>query len=152
MTKKTEVKCDVGGIQARLYQVGDRAAKGVSDVLRDYGEIIAHQAVLNAPRDSGSLEAAIDVKAERDARNRIQVKIYIKRTVPHFEDEGKMVGDYAWEMERGLAPHGSGEYSAGPKTRAKGSQAGGRFLERAIERYRQEVYQKARRIIKRVTG
>lgn len=147
---ETRVKCDVGGIQAAIRQVGDRAVKGVSGVMRDYGEIIAHQARMNAPRDTGALEGAISVKMDRDANNRLVVRVYVSRIALH--ESGKNVADYAWEMERGLAPFGSGDYHAREGTLAKGSQAGGRFLERAVQEHRQALLQRARRIVKRVVG
>ncbi len=144
------VKCDVGGIQAAIRQVGDRAVKGVSGVMRDFGEIIAHQAEMNAPRDTGALEDAIQVKMDRDSNGRLVVKIYVSRTA--MNEGGYRVADYAYQMETGLAPFGTGEYQAGQGTVAKGPQAGGRYLERAVQQHRQELLQRVARIVRKAVG
>lgn len=135
------VVCSVSGIVARIEQVGERAVKGISTVLHDFGEIILHEAKLNAPRDTGDLESSLHAEA---MRNGINGRLWIKITI--FPD----VADYAWLMEEFLTPHGSGGYSARPGTRAKGPQAGGKYIERAVEKYRSALIRRANEVAKRV--
>lgn len=156
MSNKNPVNCDVRRLTARIEQVGERAVKGISDAMRRYAEVIMRDAIANAPRKTGTLESAIRVEFTRKNGNgRLGVTIYVDPTVPYSDPDpnhkptDKVVGDYANLIDRGLSPYGSGRYSAGVGTRAKGRRAGGRFLERAVNRHREALLRRARAIAKR---
>lgn len=157
MKANTQVKCDVRGIMARIEQVGERAVKGISDAMRYYAEVMIRDALANAPRDTGSLERALDVEYMRNGVNgRLWVKIRIDPSEPYIDPNpnhkpsSKTVGDYAYLMERYLQPHGSGSrWFARKGTTDKGPQAGGRFLERAVKNHKAALLQRAKEIAKR---
>lgn len=156
MSDGTRVKCDVQAITARIEQLGERAAKGVSDVMRDYAEIMLHEAIINAPHDTGSLEDALKIEYQRNGINgRLAIKIWVDPRTPYVDTDpnhaptSKTVGAYAWLMEKYLVPHGEGGWNAQDGTLAKGSQAGGRYLARAIRQHRAALLEKAQRIVKR---
>lgn len=150
------VNCDVRGIMVRIEQVGERAVKHVSDVMRDYGEVMLHDALANAPRDTGSLESALKIEYLRNGINgRLAVKVWIDPNTPYIDPNpnhkpsSKTVGAYAWLMEKYLLPHGDGGFNAQDGTLAKGPQAGGKYLERAVEKYRDALIERAHRIVQR---
>jgi hypothetical protein len=156
LARVTRVKCDVDGLVAKIQQVGTRAVKGISTVMRNYGELILHQAERNAPHDTGSLEKALDIHYTPTGINRrLVVTIFVKTDEPYIDPNSnhkvsqKTVGDYALLMERYLRPYGAGGYKARKGTRDKGAQAGGKFLQRAVKRYRMELIQRARQIARR---
>lgn len=156
MSNSPRVVCNVEGIIASIQQVGDRATKGISDVMRDYGELIVHQAKLNAPHDTGSLEGAIQAEYMRNGINRrLIVKIWVDPNTPYIDPNprhkrgNKTVGDYAMLMEQYLTPHGDGGWHAQEGTTGKGPQAGGKFLERAVDQYRDALLQRAENIVRR---
>lgn len=153
----TRVKCDVAGLTRRIEQVGTRAVRGISTAMRHFGELMYYEAkTLNAPKDTGSLEKAIDIAYERTGINRrLVVTIWIKTNEPYINPNSKRkqgkktVGDYAFLMEKYLRPHGAGGYKARAGTRNKGPQAGGKFIARAVKRYRMRLIRKAREIARR---
>lgn len=156
MSNKSPVKCNVRELTARIEQVGERTVKGISDAIRYYAEIMIRDAVGNAPRKTGTLESAIRIEyARKNGNGRLGVKIFVDPTVPYFDPNpnhkptDKVVGDYALLMERGLAPYGSGRYEADKGTLAKGSQAGGKYLARAIRDHREALVRRAKNIAKR---
>lgn len=157
MKSSGTVKCDVRGIVARIEQVGERAVKGISDAMRYYAEVMLRDAIANAPRDTGSLERALDVEYMRNGVNgRLWVKIRIDPDEPYVDPNpnhkpsDKTVGDYAYLMERYLRPHGrGGKWDAREGTRAKGPQAGGRFLARAVQAHKAALLARAKNIAKR---
>lgn len=159
MSKQTKVQCDVRGIQARIQQIGDRAVKHVSDAMRDYAEVMLRDAIANAPHDTGSIERALEIDYQRNGPNgRLAIKIWINPSEPYIDPNpnhnvsGKVVGDYAWLMESFLRPHGSGGWNARAGTKAKGSRAGGKFLERAVKEHRAALIQRAKNIIRRAAS
>ena len=154
----TRVKCDVDGLVARIQQVGDRAVKGISTQMHTYGELIWDQAKRNAPKDTGSLEMAIQKLPDRTGINRrLVVTIFVDSSTPYIgkgsghKQSTKTVGDYALLMEKYLRPYGAGGYSAREGTKSKGAQAGGRFFERALKKYLPDLIRKARQIARRAT-
>lgn len=153
-TGRTRVKCDVRKLVAEINQVGERAVKRVSTEMRKYGELMLNEAIANAPYDTGSLQEALDIKYERKGINtRLVVTLFVKLDAPYETHSGvessKEVGDYAMLMERGLAPHGSGRFQAREGTTNKGPQAGGKYFARAVQKYKSELIERARLIVKR---
>lgn len=157
--KTTRVKCDVRGIQAYIEQVGNRAVKGISDAMHYYAEVMLRDAVANAPHDTGSLENALEIEYSYGGTNgRLQVTVRVNPDMPYIDPNpehkasDKTVGDYAELMERYLRPHGrGGKWDAREGTRAKGPQAGGRFLARAVRDHKEALMNRARNIVKRAT-
>lgn len=158
----TRVKCDVAGLTRKIEQVGTRAVRGISTAMRHFGEIMLDEAIHNAPLDTGSLaggrEKALKINYGLTGVNRrLVVTIWIDPTTPYIDPNpnhkptNKTVGDYAGLMEKYLRPHGSGGYKARKGTRNKGAQAGGKFLQRAVKRYRMRLIQRAREIVRRAT-
>lgn len=162
-SNQTRVRCDVVGITARIEQVGKRAVKGISDAMRYYAEVMLRDAISNAPRDTGSLERALEIDYDYTGKNgRLAVTIRVDPSAPYIDPNpnhkpsNKTVGDYAELMERYLRPHGraaAGEkgYDARAGTVAKGSQAGGRYLARAVRDHREALLNRARNIVRRAT-
>lgn len=154
--------CDVEFLVGRIRQVGDRAVRGVSDIMQEEGEAIAQLAREFAPVDQGNLEEAIKVEVARGgSRGRISVDVYIDPDMPapHINPDGtvtkgtesKTVGDYAAAMHEGLAPYGSGAFKLGPRSLAKaasGAAVGGKFLERALAKRARAIFLKVSRAVK----
>lgn len=146
----SEVVCDTSGILAHIDQLGDYAVRGVSDVMQDYAELIAWEMERLAPRDTGALEGSIQVLKDRSGVNRrTSFTIQIDPNATHAD--GRSVATYGAIMEEMLTPHGSGGFHARAGTLAKGAQAGGKFFERAVERYEdsmvEAVQSKVRRLL-----
>lgn len=154
MSSKTRVKCNVEGLTARIEQVGKRAAKGISDAMHYYAEIMLQDAIANAPHDTGALESAIKIEQDYGGINgRLRIRVMVDPNVRYRPRSGKQtnktVGAYALLMERYLAPYGSGRWNAQVGTLEKGPQAGGRFLTRAVKDHKQALLERARRIAAR---
>lgn len=160
MGDNRRVRCDVAGLTAMISQVGRRAVRGISDAMRDHCEQMFVSAKHNAPRDTGSLESALQIHEDRGGVNgRLRIWIDVDVTAPFVPNSPnaspsqKVVGDYALLMERHLLPYGDGggerQMHARYGTQAKGPQAGGRYLERAIEGHRVALLARARAIAKR---
>lgn len=156
-----KVKCNVDSITMAITQIGDRAIRGISDVMKEEGEKIRDLARDNAPVDEGDLERAIKMEVDRSgAHGRTQVYVYVDESVTG--DDGKPVEQYAKLMHEGLAPYGSGLYgdvdnpkypdTKSKKKKAMGFDVGGKFLTRALaDRYdimMEKVRAVARRILK----
>jgi len=157
---------DVESLIAEIRQTGDRAVKGVSDVVRDEGEKVQELARDMAPHDDGYLEAAIKVEESKSTQGRdvqgrftsgggrLQVTVYVDGDMPGSHDR-KTVGDYALLMHEGLSPYGDGTYKPGEGTLAKiyaGMKAGGKFLERALRERRKHLIDRSAAIVKRIIG
>lgn len=122
-------------IQAKIEQTGDRAVKGMSDVLRRRARLIRDLARSYAPRMTGLLERSIDYVTIKGSNRRNTFVVYVDMDAdaPH----GKTVGDYAPVMERKLRPYGAGRFNLGKgskEKRAAGNDVGGRFFRRAVEK------------------
>ena len=158
-SNQTRVKCDVQAITARIEQVGKRAVKGISDAMRYYAEVMLRDAIANAPRDTGSLERALEIDYSYGGLNgRLQVTIRVDPDAPYIDPNpnhkptDKTVGDYAELMERYLRPHGrGGKWDARAGTRAKGPQDGGRFLARAVRDHMEALLNRARNLVRKAT-
>ena len=152
----TRVRCNVASLVARIEQVGQRAVKGVSDAMNDYGTLIHAAAIRNAPRDTESLETAIKIDKDYGGTNRrLRLRVWIDPNEPYVprklthHDYGKTVGDYARLMEFGLSPFGTGRWSAREGTIAKGQQSGGRYFARAVQEYTKALFRRVEGIVKR---
>lgn len=153
MKSETRVKCDVKALTAKITQVGERAAKGISDAMHYYAEVILRDAIMNAPHDTGSLERALYIEQDYGGVNgRLRIKVLLDKDAPYISENpnhkvsDKTVGDYAMLMERYLAPYGSGRYDARQGTLDKGPQAGGRFFDRAVKEHINALIARARNI------
>ena len=149
---KTRVKLNKAQLMYRINQIGERAAKGISTVMREETENIATLAKSYAPVDEGNLEAAI--KTEFDylgVNGRLRASVYIDTSLV-VRSDGKTVGNYARVMHELLQPYGSGDFHLGPLSRAKaeaGNDVGGKFLERAAKARMEMLVRKAQRIAQR---
>jgi len=158
----SEVRCDIEGILAKIEQIGDRAHRGVAAMMKEQGMVIRDKARSNAPvapddEDGGTLESAITCESQRTGINgRSEVFVYIDGS--RAKPDGTPVGEYMLLMHEGLAPYGSGfagdiynpkyPYRYSRKKAASGHDVGGKFLERAVEEHRPQIYYRARQIIK----
>ncbi len=128
----TKVAFNIAALEVAIRQTGTKSIKRGLNVMREEGDEIVKLARENAPEDEGDLERAIerDPNEERDENRRAVVSIWVNPEAPGHG--GLKVGDYGYLMHEGLAPYGDGTYNPGEGTLAKGPQAGGKFLERAV--------------------
>lgn len=151
------IRCDVEDLTYRLLQVGERAARGMTGMMRDEAEAIVEKAKSNAPIDKGNLEQAIKLDESRSRGlsgqfGRTVFTIYVDGNV--VDNDGKPVSEYATIMHEELAPYGSGNYDLGKKSQSKmmeGHDVGGKYLERAVEERRYAIKEKARQIAAKAT-
>jgi hypothetical protein len=124
----------VSGIEAliaALSQTGQKAERGVADVMRKGAKEIQDLARRQAPRDTGNLEKAIKVEEDRSGKNgRVQVYVYVDGS--EADENGRPIDEYAMQMHEG-------QYNLGDKSRAKqaadaGAIVGNKFLERAVDK------------------
>jgi hypothetical protein len=126
-------------LELRLTQTGDRAVKGISDVMREGAEEIqklAQDYAPYAPPELGGseverehLQAAIEIAEDRGGVNRrLQMTVFVNGR--RHGKGGKLIGSYAFLMHELLSPYGAPVFQARAGTLAKG-RAGGKFLERA---------------------
>jgi hypothetical protein len=158
------VRCDVEGIEFILRQVGERAVKGVTAVLRQEAQEIERLARSFAPVDDGYLESAITatrVDSEADSRGRAtrsfwRVWVDLEKAAPGDEkNPSKVVGDYFVAMHELLMPYGNGPYNLGPKSQAKDGGSGvvgGKFMERAFADREKQIYKRAFWEIQKAAG
>jgi hypothetical protein len=134
-----------------LEQRGERAVKGVSDMMQDNGERIRDTAEEFAPVLTGALEKSIKKNTTYTGVNRrAEVEIYI--------DESTEAGAYAKKVHEGLAPFGSGRTGqvGGSDPNSLSVQkdggtgtVGGKFLTRAFRLYKDKIRRDAQRIVER---
>lgn len=119
-------------VATQIRQMGVKAAKHGIEFMRVAGDEIVALAKDYAPKDEGDLERAIERNPaeERDDLNRKAVEVWVNPDMPG--SGGMKVGDYAYLMHEGLTPYGDGTYRPREGTINKGPQAGGKFLERAV--------------------
>jgi hypothetical protein len=144
-------------LEARLNQIGDRAVKGVSDVMRRAAIRIRDLARAYAPVKTGLLERSIDYAVIRDDKRRNSYIVFIDLDEIKVNTKGnvKELGDYAFLMHEGLSPYGSGAFKLGKKSaakRARGKKVGGRFLTRAAKDGLGDILGEAAKEVRRVTG
>lgn len=129
---------DIDSLMGMIRQTGDKAKKGVALKMQNIGNEMFDLAREYAPLDFGNLEDAIKINIDRgDINRRIQVMIWVDGDMPAHD--GRPIGRYALLMHEGLAPWGSGEWHAREGTEKKGPQAGGRYMARAFEKYKDDI-------------
>jgi hypothetical protein len=133
----------ISRLVSKIRLVGELARASISEEMMKGAERIVQRARDYAPYDEGKLEDAIKWKkgSERvQARNALGhfstgtqksaiAVVYVDKNMPG-SGSAQNVGEYAFLMHEEMAPYG--EINRGVKTRAKGPQAGGKYLERAI--------------------
>jgi hypothetical protein len=130
-------KRQMTNLTVAIKQTGEKAARRAISVMEEEGREIADLARSYAPFDEGMLEDAIKserVPGGRDEKGRFvrdAIQVYVDADMPG-SGGARTVGEYAYLMHEELGPYGSGRYNPGPGTRAKGPQAGGKFLDRAV--------------------
>ncbi len=136
-------------VKIRLDQEGERAIKGLSEIMKAGGEGIMQtardMAPFRNPGDHGGstdmdrhLDRAIDMKVDRSGVNRrLAVTIFINGR--KIGNGGKRIAEYAYLIHEGLAPYGSGIWNASEGTLGKGPQAGGKFMTRAYKAYKKKI-------------
>lgn len=147
----SRVNCDVKGLMGRIEQVGNRATKGVSDVMRKYANLIIYDVVTRtAPHDTGALERSMMKWDKRGENGRLVIEIGVNPGA--VNRWGQNVADYAEKVNKYMTPAPGAFINRGKGTRAKGKDAGGRFLIRAVQRWRAKLYaevaEKVRKSIK----
>jgi hypothetical protein len=137
-------------VKLRLDQEGERAVKGLSEVMKARGHDIMETArefaPFRAPGDGGNpdlnrhLDHAIDMKVSLSGVNRrLAVVIFINGR--KLGNQNKTIAQYAYLIHEGLEPYGG--WKRGKGTVAKGLQAGGRFMTRAYEAYKERVIEES---------
>lgn len=149
----SRLKMNKRALMFRITQVGERATKGLSTVMREEAEKLAELARDYAPVDEGNLEEAIQTKFDYEGINgRLRASVFIKMGMVVDRETGKRISHYAMAMHEGLAPHGSGAFKLGPLSRQKaagGKDVGGKFMERAAAQRIGIIYQRAHQIVQR---
>lgn len=130
----------INELMTTIEQTGDRAQKGLFEKIRRRALKMQKLARSYAPIDKGNLEDAIYVEEEGGGRNYAgkfeRKSITVGIDLNHPADDGKTVGDYAYEMHEFLEPYGMGYFKLGKRSEAKDGGrgiVGGKFLERAID-------------------
>lgn len=133
---------NIGELELKLLQVGERAAKGMSDRMRKHAVLIRNLARDYAPVKSGLLEENINYETTKEGRRNAYV-VFVDTSAERVRvsEQGNVtidtLGDYALLMERELHPYGRGRFKKlGLRSKAKkasGKKVGGRYLDRAIK-------------------
>jgi hypothetical protein len=149
---KSKVNMDIGLMMAIIDQRGERAVKGVSEIMLAESEKIAQMAQEFAPVDEHDLERAIMVEKDRTGTNRrLMTAVFVDESAV-TEKGDALVGEYALMMEEGLAPYGSGAFNLGEKSKEKargGYKVGGKFMARAFEEGKKRLMKRVRDFVKR---
>jgi hypothetical protein len=154
-----EMRFNHSMLEARLTQIGERAVKGVSDVMRRTAIRIRDLARDYAPIKTGLLERSIDYSVLRDANRRNSYIVFINLDAARLRGAG-VLGDYAFIMHDELHPHGrarSGEryFNLGVASKAKaasGKKVGGRFLRRAVKDGMKDILGNAAAEVRKATS
>ena len=144
-------------MEVKLYQIGERAMKGMSERMRKHAILIRDLAREYAPVKSGLLERSIDYAVIKENRRNTYI-VFIDLDALRYNGKGQL-GDYAWVMEQQLHPYGrqagSKRYYLGPRSAAKaasGKKVGGRFLSRAIKDGNKTMLSGLIQEVRKVTG
>lgn len=134
-----------------LRRTGDRVYKAQLPYLRRMAEKIRERASEYAPVDEYNLESAIVVSEDKELGGRHRVVLYIgvdpDLLGQGYQKYGFRYDEYVHEMMD--SPSGSGTVRRGPKTIAKGPQAGGKYLERAFKDFEDEIRREMAEIARR---
>lgn len=137
-------------VQAKISRSEVKVLDGSLRALRAMGELVAKEARLNAPVDTGDLENAI-VTIEERGRNALgqfgQVTIRVGVDTSKLRLELHKGFDYSVPM------HEDPDYNLGPKSEAKqsalGNTVGYKYLERALRENEAEVRRRVEQAVKR---
>lgn len=152
---------DIGQLQLQIMQLGERAAKGMSERMRKHAILIRDLAREYAPVKTGLLEENIDYRTIKDGRrNAYVVFVNVDAERIRVSQSGvtqDTLGDYAMLMERDLRPYGAGIRFKklgvrSARKRASGKKVGGRFLDRAIKDGTKTLMPDLVDAVRRVTG
>jgi hypothetical protein len=139
------------GISLRISQQGDKAVKGVSDIMQKNGVLIRDLAIEYAPVETGALEDSIRKNTTNTGINR-------RSEVEIFIDESGDAGKYARNVHEHLAPFGDGTWGtvgqSDPNSLSMQKDGGrgvvgGLFLTRAFLFYKDKIRRDSEKIIKR---
>lgn len=148
-------------LEANIVQLAEQAARGMSAAMRKHAILIRDLARDYAPVKSGFLEENIDYRTYKTGRrNAYVVFVDIDAERERYSsvtgtDYSDTLGAYAFLMEEGLRPYGSGRYKLGKRSAAKragGKRVGGKFLARAIKDGTKTLMPDMLDAVKRVTG
>ena len=153
------------GLKRKLENFAEKSSEGVREVMRRYANKIGERARDYAPVDEHNLEnsicyPAIDKRCEkRDGiNNRTTFSVFVDKDMLALNPNkpstaGKLVGDYAFIIHEGYNPETGKPFEWGEKTQAKsqdkGVHCGEKYLERAVDDFRDECKEAAENILKR---
>ncbi|OAD82874.1 hypothetical protein ATN89_17480 [Comamonas thiooxydans] len=123
-----KIDFDVRSIESRITQTGEKAMKGMSDVMRRRAQMIRDLARSYAPVKTGVLEKNIEYVTLKDARRRNAYLVYIDGDAKRVGKRSGSLSEYAKLMEQG-------KYNLGPGSRKKamaGNKVGRKFFARAV--------------------
>lgn len=151
---------NIGELELQIMQLAERAAKGMSERMRKHAILVRDLAREYAPVKTGFLEDHIDYRTVKMGRRNayivfVDIDAQRERADRNGEDISDTLGDYAFLMEEGLRPYGSGRYKLGKRSRqkrAQGFKVGGKFLARAIKDGTKTLMPELVDAVKRVTG
>lgn len=136
-------------IKARLSRSETKVMDGSLRALRAMGELVAREARLNAPVDTGELEEAITTIEERTRNSRGQfgqVTIRVGVDVSKLKLEDHKGYDYSIPMHEGT-------YDLGPlsleKQTTQTNEVGRKYLERALRDNEKKVRDAVQRAVER---
>lgn len=114
-----------------MFQLVDRGVnRGARDILKHYTEEIQKTARYFAPVDQYRLEKAIKILPYKGNQYMLRAVIHVSGVV-----NGRSVDEYATIV------HEYQWHKRGPLTRMKGPQAGPRYLARAVEKHKKELFE-----------
>ncbi len=120
------------GVLAAIAESSRAVTDAARAAVREGAEVIKEQAIKNAPVDTGELESSIDLEVARVVRPGVyRVNVSVSDTASAY---AWIVHEYPWSKR-------------GPKTRAKGPQAGPRYMARAFERHTKTVQELVREYV-----
>lgn len=149
---------DVNGIVLRLTQAGERAVKGVSQVMQTNGDMIRDLARDYAPIDEGNLEDAIvKVTSYTGINRRSEVTIGVDTTMSGSGGSGSWdLATYALQMHEnqniGIVDNELYRFQLGARSKAKDGGrgvVGGKFLLRAYNERKEKIVDQAKNAVKR---
>lgn len=106
-------------LEAKMLSKITQTSVGIQRALTDIGLLVQREAVKNAPYREGDLEESINFKV---GRGWVDIGVGINTRA----------GKYARRMHEDI-------YNPGPGTRSKGSRAGRKYIERAIDENQEKI-------------
>lgn len=153
-------------VKLRIIRAAEVAnSPEVQDMLRAVADEVQQTARNMAPEDYGDLKDAIQVSRQGDGRDELgrfmkgggsTWSVYINNNHPVRDPEQKKsaetVGQYAWHVHEHMG-WGANDTGFMPSQKsvaisaAAGEIAGGKFLERALEKHSSSIYQRVARVV-----